>query len=361
MLRVVNFPRSQLMVVAILMWGACVSLPARGGENYDYNPDNGAAMSLFRLGGTARGQAMGGAYASLAGGSEAVYWNPGGLGYQESRFQLVFSPRVFRKEEYELGQDERTYFMGHAGVHVRSWTVAVAFLHHNIGDILFNDGGADDAYGENDVSLDRTFSNGQWGFILGAGGTFLTEHLGVGAGIRFLNHGFSGALIEGYAGDDVETSGTGFAIQLGGTYRPNADLSVALVYDLPSQVDWGRAEKDKSAQRLQTAASYRLLRGPTNVLTVALQFENIGGAWARAHVGGEMVTFRRVALRAGFKNLHLKSSGIGTGDLNEATSFTVGVGTYDLVLMGKLPVALDVSFDSVDFNSQFVATLSVGF
>ena len=331
----------------------------------DYNSDNDAALALFHMGGTARGQAMGGAYASLARGAEATYWNPGGLAYQASRYEVQVSPRIFRGEDYELGKDARSFFVMQGACRWRTWAVGVGFLRHSIGDILYNDGTADGAPtstdGPNDVSADRTFSNGMTGIVVALGGTFLKDHLGVGAAVRRLSNSFTGlpATWRGYSTERT-TSGSGTSLQAGVVYRVNEDLATAVVADLPSKVKWG-SRQDDSSMRLQSAASYRFLRGPAVLATAAAQLENIGNAWARASFGVELTTFRLVSLRAGLKNLHLKSSGLATADLNDGIAFTLGVGTADLVIGSRYPVGLDVAFDSQEFNSQVVTTLKVGF
>lgn len=351
------------------IWALMVCLFASGwsgvrAQAYDYVSDNDAAMALFHMGGTARGQAMGGAYVSLARGAEAVYWNPGGLAYQPARFEISVSPRIFQGEDYALGDDARSFIAAQGGFRWRTWALGVGFLHHSIGDILYNDGTVDGdpvgSGGPNDVSTDRTFSNGQTGLVLAAGGTFLKDHLGVGAGVRRLSNSFAGLPPEWEAGHPkVATSGNGLSLEAGATYRVNEDLAVAGVVDLPSKVDWG-GRTDDGAMRMQTGASYRFLRRPTFLALASVQLENIGGSWARAHLGAEITGFRVVSIRAGLKNLHLKSSVLGTSDLNDAAAFTIGVGTADLKVMARYPVRLDLSVDSQDFNSQIVTTLTVG-
>lgn len=334
-----------------------------------YNSDNDAALAIFHMGGTARGQAMGGAYASLARGSEATYWNPGGLAYQSTSFEVQVSPRIFRGEDYELGENARSLFVAQGGYRWNrwgTWALGAGLLRHDIGDIVYNGGNVSGDLGSggsgpNDVSADNTFSNAQTGIVIALGGTFLKDHLGVGVAARSLSNSFSGLDPEWVSSHrEVATSGSGTSLTAGATYRLNADFAAAGVVDLPSKVDWG-GRLDDSAMRVQTALSYRFLRGPGLSATAAAQMENIGGAWARAHVGFELTTFKLVSIRAGIKNLHLKSAGLATSDLNDAGAFTLGVGTSDLKLMSRFPVALDVAFDSQDFNSQVVTTLKVGF
>lgn len=347
----------------LVVVGTIALAPITAGA-YTYDDSNASAMSLFQMGGSARGQALGGAYAALARGAEAAYWNPGGLPYQRTRFELAVSPRIFRGEEYELGDDARGYFLVQAAYRWRSWAVSGSFLRSSVGDILYNSGTDDgDGYGSNDVSLDRTFSYSQSGFIAAIGGTFLGDHLGVGLALKRLSSAFDG--LPGSWSDanpGVETSGSGMGLQAGVVYRINQDVSAAGVVDLPTSVDWGRAEKDDAGYRIQTGASYRFLRGPTLFATVAGQLENTGGSWARAHAGIELTAMKLVSLRVGVKNMHL-TSGVfgGTDDLNDAMAFTLGVGTYDLHLMESLPASLDVAFDWQDFNSQITSTLKVGF
>lgn len=350
-------------------WPLMICLFASGwsaarAQAYDYNADNDAAMALFHMGGTARGQAMGGAYVSLAHGAEAVYWNPGGLAYQTTQFEVSLSPRMFQGEDYALGDDGRSLIAGQGGFRWRTWAFGLGVVHNSIGDILYNNGTVDgdpgDSGGPNDVSTDQTFSNGQTGLVLAVGGTFLMDHLGVGLGFRRLSNTFEGLPAEWEASHpEVATSGSGLSLEAGATYRVNEDLAVAGVIDLPSTVDWG-GRTDEGAMRVQTGASYRFLRTPTVLALASVQLENIGGSWARAHLGTEITAFRVAAIRAGLKNLHLRSGVLGTSDLNDATAFTIGVGTADLKIKARYPVRLDLSVDSQDFNSQIVTTLTVG-
>ena len=108
---------SLLLTIGFLL--ASVSASA-----FDYDADNGAATVLFQMGGSARGQGMGGAYASLCRGSESAYWNPGGLAYQEYRFEVQISPRFFQSVDYELGDDERSYLMAQGGVRIGKFAFA---------------------------------------------------------------------------------------------------------------------------------------------------------------------------------------------------------------------------------------------
>jgi hypothetical protein len=355
------------LICSCMFWGSAQGRGAGSSPGYVYNSDNDAAMALFHMGGSARGQAFGGAYASLARGAEAAYWNPGGLAYQATKAEIVVSPRMYGKEDYELGQDGRSYFMTQAAYRWKTWAVGASYLHYSLGDILYNDGTAaggssGSGWAPNDVSLDRTLSYSQSGFILAGGGTFLRDHLGVGLSVKRLVSSFDGALVDTYLqGSETKSRGTGLALQAGGIYRVNEDLAAGAVIDLPSKVDWGSDTQDEGALRLQTSGSYCFFRSPVLLATAALQLENIGGAWARAHAGMEVTTFNLLSVRAGFKNLHLKSGDFDTGDLNKASAFTVGVGTHDLRLMEDIPVGLDVSFDSQDFNTQVATSLKVGF
>lgn len=328
------------------------SAPARA-RDHRYNQNNAAATALFHMGGSAGGQAMGGAYASLSRGPESMYWNPGGLAYQRSRYEVCVSPRVVRAEDEDAAGDNRSYFLVQGGWRWRTWVVGASLVHHEIGNLLFNDGAS------NEVDPGRTFGNSQSGVSLALGRTFLSDHLGVGACLRRLSNSLHGTL--GYMSSDRDTRGTGLSLALGGLYRVNEDISGGVAYEPPARVDWGRVHKDESSSRLQAAASYRFFRSSSYLATAAAQLENTGWSWVRLNVGAEFVVLRRVSLRAGYRNLHLRSSSIDVADLNEASTATFGVGTADLRILGKVPVALDVAFDAQDFNSQTAATLRVGF
>jgi len=351
-------------VMTCLAAACLVALVPVVASAYSYDAENSSAMALFQMGGSARGQAMGGAYAALARGAEAAYWNPGGLPYQRTSFEIDISPRVFQGEEYELGDDARGYFLIQAAWRWRTWAISGSYLRQSVGDILYNDGGADGGGDNpNDVSLDRTFSYGQSGFIAAIAGTFMDDHLGVGVAFKQLNSSFDD-LPDSWSQENqgVETSGSGMGIQAGVLYRINEDVSAAAVVDLPTTVDWGRADKDEVGYRIQTGAAFRFLRTESFLGSVGGQLENTGGSWARAHAGLELTCLQVVSLRAGVKNFHLKSSAFeGTEDLNDATAFTLGAGTCDLHLMDGLEASLDVAFDWQDFNSQITSTLKVGF
>lgn len=346
--------RRRRRVGSCFLLGLCLvaGLGSAGAEEYDYNAENDAAMALFRLGGSARGQALGGAYVSLARGAEAVYWNPGGIAYQKTRGEVAVSPRLIQSEDYELVDDGRSYFTAQASGRWRTWALGVGVQQLSSGDLLFNDGTSYEVDGE------ETFSNSQTGVIVAAGGTFLQDHLGVGLALRRLSSSFEGELGSVHEG---ETSGSGLAIQAGGIYRVSEDLAAGLTYELPSSVDWGLAEKDESATRIQTGASYRLLRGRAIGALVAVQLENVGGSWARVHVGGEATIMRKIAFRIGYRNLHLKSSALDTGALNETSTVTFGLGTTDIEILRSVPLSLDLAYDHQDFNSQIATTLRIGF
>lgn len=343
-------PARTVIVCATAMM-LCASHPLQA---YTYNPDNNAAIALLCMGGSARGLAMGGAYAALACGAEASYWNPGGLAYQGSRIELLLSPRVFRSEEYELGDDDRSYLMAQGGYRWRHMAFALGFLHHRIGGILYNDGST------TEVRDDEIFSNSQTGLIAAAGVTILRDHLGVGISFRRVSNSFNDLPVA--TGQwSSETSGGGWSIQGGLTYRVSEDLAAAAVIDLPSEIDWGLAQGDESASRIQTAASYRFLRSSTLEATAAAQLENVGRSWARLHLGGEVVAFHTVAIRVGYKNLHLVAAHLEVDDLNEAGALTAGIGSTDVHLFQKYDVQVDLAADWQDFNRQVVASFRLGF
>lgn len=350
----------------LILSAALTCLPAAAGA-YVYNADNNAATAIFDLGGSARGEGMGGAYAALARGCEAGYWNPGGLAYQETALELHLAPRIVQGEEYVVGDDSRSYFLAQAAYRWHNLALGLSYVHCGVGDIVYSDDGWDggwgsDEYGPYEVDGSRVFDFAQSGIVLTIGGTLLQDHLGLGISFRRVSGSFSGNLVDEYVDrTGVDNSGSGISLQIGSQYRMNKDLSFALVIDLPSTVDWGRAEKDDSALRVQTGAAYTLAANPNVGLTIGGQLDNIGGSFVRLSLGGEIDVLQRALLRVGLRGLHLNSSTIDTGSLNESTSLTLGAGTHDLRIMESHPVALDFSLNPEDFNSQIAGSVRVGF
>ncbi|HUV87916.1 MAG TPA: hypothetical protein VMX79_12495 [bacterium] len=267
-------PTKRTIITALAVASAGIAL------GFERNPggDAGAAAG-WGLG--ARAEALGRAYTALAGDAAAVYWNPAGLAALE-RTELAFAygAPFGAAGDVTLGDvvvaKPLLYTMGEeAGGAGSLGTLAAAVAFRRAGGIIEADenGPTGRTFADTDVELYLGYAH-----ALGSKAAF-------------------GLALKNVTRKTADYSDSGFGLDLGGTYKPLADLTLgAVVRNVIAPNFRLKALKDAPPLTLELGAGYEFfnLLSPTASLEITREgFYDVGA-------GVEITPVKYVALRGGY-------------------------------------------------------------
>ncbi len=183
----------------------------RSGE--DFQKVAAAGAQFLKIGVGARGQAMGGAYGSLADDLTAVYWNPAGVSRLDG---MAFTAAYLNW----FGGFNHT-FAGMAMPINEQFNVAVSFISFGVDDIEITTMDVPEGYGSTysitDVALGLTFSG------------YLTKEFAFGVTAKYVRNSFASLGAQGVAFDIGSLYDTGiYGIKLGFSLH---NLGTEMTYD----------------------------------------------------------------------------------------------------------------------------------
>ncbi len=249
--------RTIVTAVAVLC-GSSVNLMAQAG---------GAAVPFLLISPDARAGGMGEVGTGIADNINAIYWNPGGLGFQTKR-QIALSYSKW------LPQFNADLFYGYAtaGQYVEQidGMVAVNFIFMNLGEFTRTD---------NNANQLGTFRSNEFSLGLAYGGK-LSDDIGYGVQFRYIRSNLAPATATESAG-----TGTSGSFDLGVLWKPS-DLNIA-GWDLSDKLGLGlnlqnvgpkmtyRAASDPLPTTLRIGTSYTILQDEFNDLKIAADFSKL--------------------------------------------------------------------------------------
>ncbi|RMH71069.1 MAG: tetratricopeptide repeat protein [Gemmatimonadetes bacterium] len=275
------------MQVLSLFCALSLAVPAFASEINASAGESGAKFLKIPVG--ARASGMGEAFSALATGGEATYWNPAGLAFHTSSSVTL--------SHYEWFQDIRYDYLGFS--HPLSRNMHVGFF----GGGLYTAG--IEGRGATYNSPINEFSAGD--YVLGA---TLAQKLGNMVAI--------GVTIKGIYQSIDEYSATGFAADVGLTYRPARHLKLALTAQHLGPEMKFEAESQALPMTIRAGAAYEMLN---QNLLLAADMEIPNDNNVRIYGGMEFWIQHMIALRAGYK---YKTE--GTDALGDDTGYTAGAG-----------------------------------
>ena len=169
----------------------------------------GQAGAFFKFGLGARSLGMGGAYAGVAEGIDAIYYNPGGLGFSRIK-EFGFTYHSLTLDRHL----NSAYFVLPAR---NEAVIALSWINSFVGDVPMRD---------SDRNLFGDFSNSNNSFGLSFS-KLLGDAASLGANLRYLQSTLY--LINSYT----------VGVDLGGLYKPNPNYAIGLaISDLGSDLAW---------------------------------------------------------------------------------------------------------------------------
>lgn len=296
----------------------------------------GSAVPFLMISPDARASGMGDIGTAIADNINAVHWNPGGLGFQQSR-QISLS---FSKWLPQFNAD-LFYSYGTYGQYVEDLdgTIAATMIFMNLGEFTRT--------AENGTQLNKFRSNE---FCIGVSyGTMLSDDLGAGINIKYIQSNLAPASV-GQAGAGVGVSG---AFDLGFLWKPSKieflgddfDNVFSLGFNLQNvgpKITYVN-ESDPLPTTLRTGVAFKVVEDEFNDLTISVDFskllvrrDSLGSdpiptsfvsSWGRGGIetgiGLEYLYDRIVAFRGGYFTEPAVAG--------NRTYFTMGAGVqYDL-------------------------------
>lgn len=288
----------------------------------------GSSVPFLRISPDARASGMGEVGTAIADDINAIYWNPGGLGFHDyvrTEFETDDAPIPYRQVSLSFSpwlpqfNADLFYSYGTIGQFFESLdgTVALNFLFMNLGEFVRT--------AENGQKLGTFISNE---FSLGISyGTIVAPDLGVGFQLRYIQSNLSPQ----FQGQSSAGTGVSGAFDLGVLWKPS-DLKIADWLDLEDRLALGFNlqnvgpkityinESDPLPTTIRTGIAYNIVRDEFNDLTVSMDVakllvkrDSLGSdplpkslvtAWENSGmefaVGAEYWYEEIVALRAGY-------------------------------------------------------------
>ncbi|UPT75948.1 MAG: PorV/PorQ family protein [Elusimicrobiota bacterium] len=268
------------------------------------------AFDFLRLDANARAVGLGGAYTALATDSNALLYNPAGLG------RVSASEATFMHNQYAQGVTQQYI----AAALKNGW--GAQFNYASLGDVprttISNPGGTGGRLNVSDSSLGVGY------------GRELTSELSAGAGLKYVSESLGDATANGYAVDG------------GVLYRMpevrNLTLGASLLNVGPAVKFASRSEKLPTTIRLGSAYALSL---PRNDVTVAMDLSRSLSDKIRLGLGAETLIDRQFAARLGFTTRNDAGLGISLGLGWRGPRLGAD---YAFVPMGELGTAHRISF-----------------
>ncbi|MCX5785111.1 MAG: PorV/PorQ family protein [Elusimicrobia bacterium] len=293
-----------LRLAGILMTVLCVARPCAAASSAGAEPFN----FLF-LDANARAVGMGGAYTALAADSNALLYNPAGLGRIANREATFMHNQHFESITQE--------YLGFADP--RGWGASLNYL--NFGDVpkttISNPGGT------------GLGTAGLTDLALGAGyGRPINDSLSVGAGVKLIKESI----------DNVSV--TGFALDLGALYAPPGVPKLTLglaIQNLGPAVKFQSADESLPLNvRAGAAYGFTLLDRKS---TAAIDIAKEKSGSALLGLGLEIFADKAVPVRLGFNTRDGAGSGLsaGLGWIHKSFNFDYAIVSYgDLGLTHRI-------------------------
>jgi hypothetical protein len=302
--------------------------------------DSGAGTSgaqFMKVGqGSARAQALGGAYVALAEGSDAMTWNPAGLAATQQR-EFAFSYL-----RYVQGLDSPVY-LGYAQPMGRTtWGGNFGYMSDSLG--------SGDVRDTNGVPQQASNVNVRDGYgAIGLARSFWYEKLFLGASVRGIN--------EYIAGSAHST----LAMDFGAILKPTNALSLGFAVQNfgASSIDVARVTRGGAALRLN------------DFVTISGELSEATDTGAQIALGGEFqlpeeyLDFGQLTMRIGYKNVDSYGqsfdSTLKTLRVDQTSGISFGFGVYTSQAFGY-GLSLDYAFvpygalgtvDQISFKVKF--------
>jgi len=288
-----------LLLLGGLMTGAALSVAAAD------SGDAGLAGAFLNYGAGARALGMGRAFTGLADDATAVYWNPGGLSGISQNQLLLQHVSLIDQNAYEyLGYTHIFPYVGTLGF-------GMAMLNQS-------DGEARDTYN----TVIENFSNRQLGFLLGFG-VDVTSTLAAGVNLKLVNQTL------------MNSSGTGFGLDLGLMYRPWPTLNFGLVFqNLVTPSIMLKEETERYPMNMTFGIGVKFLEDRVKAdLDVS---KNTDQSSIKPRFGVEIIPVRDVFLRAGIDDAEL---GLGAGYRYSGFQLDYALGLQTVEMMHKVSLS----------------------
>ncbi|MFI5360661.1 MAG: hypothetical protein ACHQ49_01725 [Elusimicrobiota bacterium] len=322
-----------LAPAAFLLALAVAAAPARA---IDSNAGTSGAQFLNIGQGSARAQALAGAYVALAEGSDAMTWNPAGLAATQQR-EFAFSYL-----SYVQGLQSPVY-LGYAQPMGRTtWGGNFGYMTDSLG--------SGDVRDANGVPQQATNVNVRDGYAaVGLARSFWYEKLFLGASARGIS--------EYVAGTVVNT----MALDFGAILKPTNSLSLGF-----SEQNFG-ANSSAVARTTRGGAALRL----SDFMTLSGEISEATDSGAQFAIGGEFqlpeeyLDFGQLTMRVGYKTVNSYgqsfSSTLKTLHMDQTSGMSFGFGVYTSQAFGY-GLSLDYAFvpygalgivDQISFKVKF--------
>ncbi len=290
------------------------------GESAAYAADSNAGTSganFLKIGqGSARAMAMGGAYAALAEGSDAMAWNPAGLAVTQQR-EFGFSYL-----RYVQNVDSPLYLTYAHPMGRTTWGVNLSYISVSGFDIR-------DANGVPRAETEVGVRDGL--MSIGIGRSFWYEKLFLGSALRVVHEDIAGSVKDTVVGD------------IGAILKPNATLSLGFALQ-----NFG-SSAGNVARITRAGAGVRL----SDFLTAGLELSQASDSGARISLGGEFqlpeeyLDVGQLSFRIGYRS----SDSFGQSNdetlkslrLDRASNLSFGFGLYTSQAFGY-GVSMDYAF-----------------
>jgi long-chain fatty acid transport protein len=178
----------------------------------------------------ARATGMGGAFVATASDPSAIYYNPAGLGSQKGINALVGLDLILPSTDYTPTGGTKISTESQVFLPLNLYGTYQLDDQTVVGLGIFNPFGLGTkwpaALNSLDASLQTWYFNPSVGYKI-------DDEFSVGLGVSLVYVSLSNKM----TGLDAEGTGTGFNVNIGGTYKPMAELSIGLSYRIPTEVE----------------------------------------------------------------------------------------------------------------------------
>lgn len=322
-----NAPRSLVRLGMGLVLGAAVLVPLLPGMVGVAAAQGNAGAASLQIPPGGRAEGMGRTFTAIADDAFAPWWNPGGLGFLESKHAALMHTKLVPDLANDVYFDYASYAQ-----HLEGWGgVAFTVTYLNYGESVETEPGNPNPVG--------TFTSYEVAPSL-ALGTAITSNLGVGANVKFLHVDLAPAAV---GSDGQPGKGNTFAVDVGALYKmPNMPLNLALVVQNigPNIALIDQKQADPLPHMLRIGAAYQVVHtGPHSVIAAfdgdKLLLSN-GGAQPDSTVKSSWFDDNNVLLNFGaeysYNNLIAARVGYIFDDPGEIKNFTYGLGlTYKAI------------------------------
>lgn len=237
----------------------------------------GQEWVVLRSGVGARALGMGGAFTAVADNADSVYWNPAGLSQLQKGEATTMQTR--------LSTDADHYYISVAFPNNGWGNFGVSWVQMGLGDITRT---ASSVEAHNEVVKLGSFSYTTSAYLLAYGREFFNN----------LSLGVTGKYLTASMLDIAGGQASGYGLDLGALFKPNASLSLGLkVEDVVSELSWTTGTKEKPPMRVKGGVALRF-----DGLILASEVRQIirRGYSPTLSAGFDWNFFDGVSLRAGY-------------------------------------------------------------